>query len=61
MFTNNVPLVPKSAEKFSCELCDFTFSKQSNYNRHCSTQKHIEFTKFTNVNKIKKVKDIYVI
>ena len=54
MFTNKVPLVPKSAEKFSCELCDFTCSKQSNYNRHCSTQKHIEFTKFTNVNKIKK-------
>ena len=48
MVTNKVPLVPKSAEKFSCEKCDFTCSKQSNYMRHCSTRKHIDVTNVTN-------------
>ena len=48
MVTNKVQLVPKSAEKFSCELCDFTCSKQSNYTRHCSTRKHIDVTNVTN-------------
>jgi len=50
MFTNKVPLVPKSAENFICESCDFTCSKHSNYLRHCSTRKHKEFTKFTSEN-----------
>ena len=32
--------VPKSANKFSCERCDFQCSKESNYNRHLMTRKH---------------------
>ena len=32
--------VPKNANKFSCERCDFTCSKESNYNRHLMTRKH---------------------
>ena len=50
MVTNKVPLVPKSAEKFSCELCIFTCSKQSNYLRHCSTRKHKDVTNVTTTN-----------
>ena len=32
--------VPKNANKFSCERCDFQCSKESNYNRHLMTRKH---------------------
>jgi len=32
--------MPKNAKIFYCELCDFTCSKQSNYNKHISTAKH---------------------
>ena len=32
--------VPKSANKFSCERCDFTCSEESNYIRHLMTRKH---------------------
>ena len=32
--------VPKSANKFSCEMCDFQCCKESNYNRHFMTRKH---------------------
>ena len=40
MMTEKVPLVPKSAEFFCCESCDFKCSKMSNYTRHCATRKH---------------------
>jgi hypothetical protein len=30
----------KNAEWFFCEVCDFKCSKQSNWNKHISTQKH---------------------
>jgi hypothetical protein len=32
--------VPKSAEKFFCEICHFTCCKESNYNSHLLTRKH---------------------
>ena len=35
-------LVPKSSKKFECKLCDFVCSRNSQYNRHLSTRKHIK-------------------
>ena len=32
--------MPKNAEKFHCEFCDFGCSRQSNYDKHLSTRKH---------------------
>jgi hypothetical protein len=32
--------MPKNAEKFICEICDFRCSKYSNYLSHLNTQKH---------------------
>lgn len=32
----------KNAEKFNCELCSFTCSRQSNFNTHLLTKKHIK-------------------
>jgi hypothetical protein len=32
--------MPKNAEMFHCEKCDFTCSKMSNWNAHISTRKH---------------------
>jgi hypothetical protein len=37
MVTNKMP---KNAENFHCELCDFKCSKKSNYDAHCLTAKH---------------------
>jgi hypothetical protein len=34
--------VPKNAEGFICELCDFKCCKLSDWNRHISTQKHLD-------------------
>ena len=36
---NNLP--PKNAKTFHCELCDFLCSKNSDYNRHLVTAKHL--------------------
>ena len=47
MLTNPTPKTPKNAKIFHCEICDFTCSKQSDFNRHCSTRKHKELTKLT--------------
>ena len=33
--------MPKNAEKYICELCDFKCSKLSNLNKHKTTRKHI--------------------
>ena len=33
-------LMPKNADYFYCEICDFKCSKQSNYNKHTLTRKH---------------------
>ena len=32
--------MPKNAEKYYCELCDFGCSKKSNFDKHLSTRKH---------------------
>ena len=37
MLTN---LMPKNADKFICDVCDFKCSKMSNYNTHILTNKH---------------------
>jgi hypothetical protein len=35
-------LMPKNADNFYCEFCDFKCSKQSNFNNHLLTLKHIK-------------------
>ena len=37
--------MPKNADFFCCEVCDFICSKQSNYNAHLLTLKHRRITK----------------
>ena len=37
--------VPKSSDFFVCEKCDYTTCRQSQYNRHILTSKHINRTK----------------
>ena len=32
--------MPKNAEKYNCDLCRFTCSKESNYKKHMLTRKH---------------------
>ena len=41
-------IMPKNAEKFVCEKCDFKCSKYSNYSAHILTRKH---SILTNINK----------
>jgi hypothetical protein len=36
-----MPKMPKNAKKFECENCNFACSKQSNFNMHLTTAKHI--------------------
>ncbi len=38
-------LTPKNAQKFQCDSCDFVCSKESEWNRHIITRKHINRTK----------------
>ena len=45
MLTN---IMPKTAEYFHCELCDFNCSKKSNYNAHLLTRKHKMLTNADN-------------
>jgi hypothetical protein len=40
MVTKNAKKMPKNAEIFYCEKCDFKCSKQSNFNAHLITRKH---------------------
>jgi hypothetical protein len=42
----------KSAKIFECEHCDFKCSKQSNYNRHLLTGKHMFKAKLNNIEQI---------
>ena len=45
MYTNIVyRVMPKNADFFFCEACDFKCSKESNYNVHLTTLKHRKFT-----------------
>ena len=37
-------IMPPSFQKFHCNACDFRCSKQSNYNKHILTSKHINRT-----------------
>jgi hypothetical protein len=37
---DKMPKMPKNAEKFICELCDFECAKYSNYVKHLGTLKH---------------------
>jgi hypothetical protein len=47
MLTEKSPKSPKVAKMFHCETCEYICSKQSDFNKHCSTRKHIELTKLT--------------
>ena len=40
MLNSAIKKMPKNAEKFFCEPCDFKCSKQSNYDKHLLTLKH---------------------
>ena len=40
MNQNETILVPKSSEKFKCNLCDYNTSRKSQYLRHLTTDKH---------------------
>ena len=42
-------LVPKSSEKYCCEICDFTCSRKSQYDRHLMTRKHQMATNSNNL------------
>ena len=33
--------MPKNAENYGCDICDFKCSKKSNYTKHLSTHKHV--------------------
>jgi hypothetical protein len=48
--------MPKNAEKYICETCDFKCSKQSNYNNHLMTAKHKNTTNTTNTTEIQQSK-----
>ena len=47
--------IPKNAEKYICECCDFKCSKLSNYNKHLSTRKHKMIVNGSNVQKPQKI------
>ena len=40
MASKKMPKMPKNAELFSCEMCNFNCSKLSNYKQHIMTRKH---------------------
>ena len=44
-------LVPKSSEILSCNCCDYNTSRKSQYERHLTTEKHINQQLATNGNK----------
>ena len=46
---------PKTSKFFECKVCDFTSSKESEYNRHLLTGKHKQLTSIENVNNNAKV------
>jgi hypothetical protein len=50
MLTN---LMPKNADKFICDVCDFKCSKISNYNTHILTNKHKMLSNVDKENDIK--------
>jgi hypothetical protein len=54
-------LMPKNAVKYYCEKCDFKCSKQSNWNNHVNTRKHINRTLLNDLEQknAKKCRDDY--
>ncbi len=44
--------MPKNAEKFLCEYCDFKCSKKSNYEKHLLSAKHLRKQNGNNVEMI---------
>ena len=38
---------PKISYKFNCEICNYTCNKQSEYNKHNATAKHLRLTNLT--------------
>jgi len=46
---------PKTSKIFECKSCDFVCSKQSNYDKHISTDKHKRLTNIENDNKNAKI------
>ena len=51
--------MPKNAEIYSCDICDFECSKMSNFNKHLLTAKHKILTN-TNKKMPKKCQSIYM-
>ena len=51
------PKMPKTAEKYYCEICDFVSSKKSNYDTHLTTTKHQNRT--NRLNRTDKMPDIF--
>lgn len=49
MKQNETNLVPKSSKKFHCDLCDYTTSRKSQFDRHVLTDKHQNETNETNL------------
>jgi hypothetical protein len=50
-------IMPKTELNYSCKLCTFTCSKQSNYINHLSTRKHLANEK----NAVGDIKNAYFI
>ena len=48
----SIILVPKSSEKFWCDSCDYKTSRQSQYDRHLLTTKHLRQQISTNINNL---------
>jgi hypothetical protein len=40
MSNMSIKKVPKSSKNYSCEICDYSTSRKSQYERHLQTQKH---------------------
>ena len=49
MITMDDNLVRKGSKKFCCAICDYISCRQSQYNRHCLTAKHIKMTERFNI------------
>jgi len=57
MKQNETKKVPKSSEIFHCELCDYSSSRFSQFQRHLSTQKHKKCENETNMKQNETKKD----
>mgnify|MGYP006317250783 FL=1 len=52
MINNDIEKMPIKKSNFTCNICDFTCNKQSNYLCHLNTKKHLT----SNMNKMNKYK-----